>query len=246
MRVAVRRGVRRQLGADHAAGAGAVVDDHLLAELVAHLLRDDAADHVVAAAGRERNDQPDRPVGIIRLRRGRGGERDQKSGGGQQQRRILGIVLSIPNRISTPNGVTRALMPPFLTTCSHLFISLTMNAPNSAGDFFTTRRAFAGELLLHLGRILRGGQRRVQLVDDRLRRAGGRDDAPPVDGLVGRHAGFGDRRHVRQHLAVDSLLPTPMRAELAGLDVPAWSARATRTSPWCGRRPRRSSPARRP
>ena len=29
-------------------------------------------------------------------------------------------------------------MPPFLTTSSHLFISLTMKAPNSAGDFFTT------------------------------------------------------------------------------------------------------------
>ena len=83
--VAVGRRVRRKLGADDAAGAGAVVDDHLLAEPLAHLRGDGAADDVVAAAGRERDDQPDRPVGIIRLRRGRGRQRNQQSGGGQQQ-----------------------------------------------------------------------------------------------------------------------------------------------------------------
>ena len=54
--VAVGCRVGRQLGADHAAGAGAVVDDHLLAELLAKLVADHAADHVVAAAGRKRND----------------------------------------------------------------------------------------------------------------------------------------------------------------------------------------------
>ncbi len=50
--VAIGCRMGRKLGADHAAGAGAVVDDHLLAELLAELGADHAPDHVVAAAGR--------------------------------------------------------------------------------------------------------------------------------------------------------------------------------------------------
>ena len=40
--------------------AAAVVDEHRLAELVGQLRRDHAAEHVVAAARRERDDQADR------------------------------------------------------------------------------------------------------------------------------------------------------------------------------------------
>ena len=64
-RIAVGGGLGREIGAEHAAGTGPVVDEDLLAEFLAELIGDDAADHVVAAAGRERNDQPDRPVRII-------------------------------------------------------------------------------------------------------------------------------------------------------------------------------------
>jgi hypothetical protein len=53
------------LRADHATGAAAVVDHDLLAEALAELGRDHAADHIVAAARRERDDQPDRLGGII-------------------------------------------------------------------------------------------------------------------------------------------------------------------------------------
>ena len=44
-----------------------------------------------------------------------------------------------------------ALMPPFFTTCSHFFVSLTMNAPNSVGRFLDDGGAFACELLFNLG-----------------------------------------------------------------------------------------------
>ncbi len=62
-RIAVGRRARHELGADAAAGAGAVVDHHRLSERLADLIADDAADNVGIAAGRERHDQPDRPVG---------------------------------------------------------------------------------------------------------------------------------------------------------------------------------------
>ena len=67
-RVAVLRRVGDDLGANHAAGAAAIVDDDLLAEPLAEMLRDDAGDDVVDAAGRKRHDQPHRPVRVI-LRR---------------------------------------------------------------------------------------------------------------------------------------------------------------------------------
>ena len=62
-RVAVRVGARRNLGADRAAGARAVVDDELLAELLGQPRRQQARDDVGAAAGRERHDHAHRPLG---------------------------------------------------------------------------------------------------------------------------------------------------------------------------------------
>ena len=76
-RVAVGSGFGREVGADNAAGARAVVDKNLLAKLFAELIGDDPPDHVVTAAGRERNDQPDRPARII-VRGNGSGERDQR------------------------------------------------------------------------------------------------------------------------------------------------------------------------
>ncbi len=75
-RVAVGRGLRHRARGDRAAGAGAVLDDDVLAERLAHLLGDDARHHVVAAAGGVRHHQRDRPGRIILRRcRGRDGER---------------------------------------------------------------------------------------------------------------------------------------------------------------------------
>src|SRR5262249_3563733 len=53
------RRLGREVRSDRAAGAAPVVDDDRLAELLAEPLRDDAADDVVAAAGREGDDQAD-------------------------------------------------------------------------------------------------------------------------------------------------------------------------------------------
>jgi hypothetical protein len=106
-RVAVRRGGCRGLGADHAAGAAAVVDEHLVAELLGELVGDQPPDHVIAAAGRERNDQPHRLVGIVG-----GGRRGQR----QQQRQRDEPHYLIPRSstsIDTPSGprTKQILMP---------------------------------------------------------------------------------------------------------------------------------------
>ncbi|MCY1250445.1 hypothetical protein D9M72_640900 [compost metagenome] len=61
-RVAVRIGARDIGRAEIAAGAGDVLDDHLLAEVFRHFLRDDAGDHVGRPAGGEGNDQCYRSV----------------------------------------------------------------------------------------------------------------------------------------------------------------------------------------
>ena len=62
-RVAVGLGLGHGLGADDGVGAGAVVDDDLLAEVLAHLLADQPAEHVGRSARRERHDQRDRATG---------------------------------------------------------------------------------------------------------------------------------------------------------------------------------------
>ena len=63
-RIAVGRRLRGRGGADIAAGAGAVLDHHVLAPGLAELLRHDAAERVDGAAGGKRNQDADRPVGI--------------------------------------------------------------------------------------------------------------------------------------------------------------------------------------
>src|SRR6266545_68388 len=72
--------------------------------------------------------------------------------------------------------------------------------------------------LLHVGAIDRLVDLGIELVDDRLGRAGGRHDADPNGRFVAWNAGFRDGGHVRQHrraLAGGGA----ERAHLAGLDV---------------------------
>jgi hypothetical protein len=64
-RVAVGRRLGDLARADRAAGAAMVLDHDLLAERLAHELGDAARQHVVAAAGRVRNDQRYWMVGIV-------------------------------------------------------------------------------------------------------------------------------------------------------------------------------------
>src|SRR6185295_14525327 len=47
------------------AGAGLVLDDHVLPEIFRHLLPDEPREQIVAAAGREADDHADRLAGII-------------------------------------------------------------------------------------------------------------------------------------------------------------------------------------
>ena len=63
-RVAVGRGLGDQFGADIVAGAGLVLDDELLAELLAQPISDNARDDVGRSAGRIADDDAHRVVGI--------------------------------------------------------------------------------------------------------------------------------------------------------------------------------------
>ena len=80
MRVAVGRGLGRAVDAEHAADAGDVLDDHRLAELGRHALRERAAEDVGRAAGGEADDQLHRLVGIgLRAGEQRNQQQQQKS-----------------------------------------------------------------------------------------------------------------------------------------------------------------------
>ena len=72
-RMAVGLGLRREIGADVAAGAGLLLDDDRLAPFRLQLVGGDARQHVVDAAGRERHDELDGLAGKAALRAGRGG-----------------------------------------------------------------------------------------------------------------------------------------------------------------------------
>jgi hypothetical protein len=68
--VPVRRRLRHRVHADHAAGAGAVLDDHRLAAQVRRQRgREQARRRVHRAAGREGDDEAHRPVGEAQLLR---------------------------------------------------------------------------------------------------------------------------------------------------------------------------------
>ena len=75
-------GLRHEVGADRAVGAGLVLDDDGLAEDVLDLVGDQAADEIGRAAGREGDHHADRAVGeVLRLHGGRGRGEQQQGGG---------------------------------------------------------------------------------------------------------------------------------------------------------------------
>ena len=82
--VTVRGRLGRGVRADRSAGACLVFDDHLLAEALAELLRDDARHDVGGASRREADDQLDGPVGVIALagRQTRPSEHSRHGGNG--------------------------------------------------------------------------------------------------------------------------------------------------------------------
>ncbi len=64
-RVAVRRGLGHAARAERAAGTADIFDHDLLAEILAHALRDEAGHGIGRAACRERHDHGDGALGIF-------------------------------------------------------------------------------------------------------------------------------------------------------------------------------------
>jgi hypothetical protein len=89
-RVSVRRRLRDEVGADAAAGPGAIVDDDRLPELLRELVGDEPRDDVGRATRRERNDEPDRLRRIVlrcRELRQRDHRREREDGNRQARER---------------------------------------------------------------------------------------------------------------------------------------------------------------
>jgi hypothetical protein len=90
-RVAVGRGAAHRFAADAAAGAGAVVDDHRLAQRLRQFLGDDAAEHVGEAPGGPRHDDLDRLARVVG-RSGRHGCEDGERAGDATDDRVQGAA----------------------------------------------------------------------------------------------------------------------------------------------------------
>jgi hypothetical protein len=88
-RVAVRSRPRHDFRSHDAVGARAVLDDHLLPQALAELGRDDAADRVVPAAGREQRNDPHR-LRRVRLLGDRGDGDRQQQGESRETPRLEG------------------------------------------------------------------------------------------------------------------------------------------------------------
>ena len=91
-RVAVGRLLRDILPCDQAAGAGPVVDDHLLADGLADRRRDQARDQIVRTAGRRADDQPHRLCGKTLCERD---QRRSERAGGKRSEKFATFVHSI-------------------------------------------------------------------------------------------------------------------------------------------------------
>jgi len=62
-RSSVRRGLGGDLGAEHAAGAAAIIDHDRLTQARTKFLAEHTGDNVGAAARRIRDNEPNRPIG---------------------------------------------------------------------------------------------------------------------------------------------------------------------------------------
>ena len=109
-RVAVGVGLGDPAGAERAAGAADILDDHLLAQRPRHRLGDQTGHGVGRAAGGEGHDDGDRAGRIIGLRGGRAGEEGKGRGDqGQSAHSCLSLPL-IGRGASGPYGMGAALI----------------------------------------------------------------------------------------------------------------------------------------
>ena len=100
----------------------------------------------------------------------------------------------------------------------HLAISAVEVRGQLLGRAADRLGADGGEPRLHLGQLHRLQQRRIDLVDDGLRCAGGHVHREPRRQLVARQAGFRNGRHIGQCRRAFGSRHAE-RAQLAGLDV---------------------------
>ena len=113
--VAVGVGLGDAGGAQGTAGAADILDDHLLAQGLGHRLGDQAADRVGGAAGGERDDHGDRPLGIV----GPGeadaaGEqnRGEQKGSAHDTSSVLGVRGGWGEALASPGERTRGSARP--------------------------------------------------------------------------------------------------------------------------------------
>src|SRR5262249_25889072 len=115
-----------ELGADDGVGARPVLDHHRLAPVLAHLLADQAREHVGGPAGGERHHDLDRAAGegLRALPRG-GGSRQQREQSRRDRASVHGVL---------PYST---LMPVSLITFSQRAASMRMKAANASGVLVT-------------------------------------------------------------------------------------------------------------
>ena len=108
-RVPVGFGLRRQIGADVAAGAGLLLDDDRLAPLRLQLVGGDARQDVVDAAGRERHDELDRLARKRALRGRKLGQREPAPAQRKQAERKASVH-GLPPPAKPHSGFTPELL----------------------------------------------------------------------------------------------------------------------------------------
>ena len=147
-RVAVGWRLGDEVGADGRPGAGLVLDDDLLLQLLGQFLRDRAGRAVDGAAGRKRHDHLDRPAGIL-LRVG--GREGQPAGEQRGQSIVATDAVPRPARGLAGMGVSLCL-----TVCA---------AVSLGGAISTRRRADA----CRAGKLQESGRRASRKHKARLR-----------------------------------------------------------------------------
>ena len=185
-RVAVGRSSRGGSRADIAAAAGTVLDHDLLAPHLRQLVGDEAAQNVDRARRRERDDHLHRPFGIF-LRRRRAAEPKHKArSDSQHSQRFQGhgrlprLFEHNPFRIPLPTSGCGSLERAFLgelVPFRDLGLEMVGKPVRRAADEAVAERQL---LLPHVRQVDHRLKIAVDLVDDRLRRALGREEAVPA------------------------------------------------------------------
>ena len=133
-RVTVGRRLRRELGTDVGAGARPVVEDNLLGKALGQLAAEDARQRVGTPARRERQDEADRFVRILRVHRRDAGNQGGRNQDGKQGGKYLGTAYT------GSNGNHCGLPPEMTVTTESGFGKFRL--PRSPGTVMARRGRF--------------------------------------------------------------------------------------------------------